>query len=331
MKALTLEEEILSGKVAPIYLLYGEETFWHRHLVELLSKRFTGGVETLDGDELSWPDLRDVVAQPSFFGPKLWVVRNAQTMFSAKEETFIQSIAPGSCVFMSATSKENPAPKIFLEMVAKLEGRVAEASSPSFSDAMNWVTEKLTGAGYKVSRDAVETLVLIAGKSMERLNREVEKIQLYVGPAHEPGGRMVKQITPSVVLSCVSPDPEMHTFAFTDAICSKNTARALKELEDLKARGTNPILIVAMLTSSFALLWRAKECSLKGIPQNSLAGVLGVHPFSAKKALEQSKNWTFGELERAFRLLLDVDESLKKGYLDPDLGMDYLVMNLTRS
>jgi len=307
--------------------------YWHRKIVQTLTGKFPGGAEYLSGDEITWQELRDVLAQPSFFGPKLWVVRKAQVMFQEKDEIYVDFISRGNCLVMSLSVKDNPAPKGFLKNWSKVGGIIVQAGQVSFNDAFKWVSEKLTEDGYKITRDAAQALVLIAGRNIERLEKELEKLELFVGASGARNKRdgVVRQITVSAVLACVSPDPEMHTFSFIDAVADKNISKAFLELEDLRARGTNPILIISILASHFGLLWRVKECSLKGVPQNSLARVLGVHPYSAKKALKQSKKWTFSQLENAIRLLAELDESLKKGKMDFVLAMDYLLVKLSKS
>ena len=51
--------------------------------------------------------------------------------------------------------------------------------------------------------------------------------------------------------------------------------------------------MIAVLGSHFGLMWRAKDSANKGIAQDSLGEALGAHPYAARKALEQSRRWTF--------------------------------------
>ena len=62
-------------RVAAGYLIVGEEVYWHRKVIELLSKLYPNGAENLSGEETTWDALRQSLVQPSFFGPSLWVVR----------------------------------------------------------------------------------------------------------------------------------------------------------------------------------------------------------------------------------------------------------------
>ncbi len=321
-------KQIVPGKTGPGYLVFGEEVYWHRRLAETVSASFPGGEEILPGDETTWVALRDLLAQPSFFGPQLWVVREAQTMFEESDDRWIDGIPPGSCLVLSCGVKDNPAPDAFLEKWERLGGRLVEAVEPSFSEAARWVTETLSRDGFRVTGDAVESLVTITGRSIERLEMELAKIETYVGTSH---GETKPEVNAHVVLQCASQDPDKTSFGLIDAVAARSAGKAIAEYLDLKARGANPVMVVSLLASHFGLVWRAKEAGLKGISQGALPKALGVHPYSAKKASQEARHWTFSQLESALSLLCTVDENVKRGRMDPDRAMDYLLSSLCRN
>ncbi len=321
-KAFDVIEDITAGKVAPVYLIYGEEVYWHRALTDALIARFTDGAETLSGDETQWEDLRSMLSQPSFFGPRMWVIRDAHLMQGSKQEPGIRVIAPGNCLVLSCPVKDSPLSGRASGAWDELGLQVIEAAQPSYSEAVQWVSRNLASHGLKLTGEAAENLVSITGRSIERLNHEAEKIRLYLA------GGPVKQVTPSVIAACVSADPEKTAFGFVDAVAAKDSAGASSELAQLQARGVNPIMLIAMLSSHFVLLWRAKEYARKEKSQGSIEKALGVHPYSARKALRQSRQWTFSQLEEAVFTLCRVDQSIKSGLMDPSSGIQFLVLNL---
>lgn len=326
MKAQSAESairDIAPGKIAPGYLVFGEEVYWHRSLIATLSTAFVGGGETLSGDETSWDSMREVLAQPSFFGPQLWVVREVQNMFSAGDERYVDAVSPGTCLVLSCTVKDNPAPKAFLEKWERLGGHLIEAAEPSFAEASRWVVEKVNSDGFRISPDAIENLITVTGRSIERLEQELLKIETYLGSKAEIGAQ--------VVLQCASADPEKTSFGLIDAVAARNVSKAFSEYSDLRARGANPVATVALLGSHFGLVWRAKEAELKKVPQGALPKALGVHPYAAKKASLEARHWTFSQIESALRTLCAVDENLKRGRVDPDRAMDYLLSSLCRT
>jgi len=318
--------EIGAGKAVPGYLVYGEEAYWHERLIDALTRGFPSGGETISGDETSWQSVRDLLSQPSFFGPQLWIVREAQNLFKDSDDRFVDTIPPGTCLVLSCHVKENPAPKSFLGKWETLGASVVEAAEPSFSEASQWVSESLRSRGLRIAPDAVEALITITGRSIERLEKEVEKIEAYMGPARDKS--RPQEVGTQVVLQCASADPEKTSFAFIDAVGAKNAPRAFAEYLDLRARGANPVAIVGLLASHFGLVWRAKEAEMKKTPQNELGKVLGVHPYAARKAAAESRRWTFAQIETALRTLCAVDEDLKRGRIDPDRAMDYLLSKI---
>ncbi len=317
-------------RVAAGYLIAGEEVYWHRKIIELLSKLYPNGAENLSGEEISWDTLRDNLAQPSFFGASLWVVRDAQALLGSGEVPGIDRISAGNCLVLSCPTKENPARKSFLEAWDRLGCIVVNAATPSFSNAVSWVESLLLKEHLRISPEAAEMLVTVAGRSMDRLEQEATKIALYMGPGANVPGSRPRPVSTQVVLACVSQDPEKTAFGFIDAVAQRNVTKAAAELQDLKSRSSNTIMIIALLASHFALMWRAKEADGKGVSQASLPKVLGVHPFSARKALQQSRSWSLRDLENAFTLLLAVDESVKSGAMDPDRAIDYLLARICK-
>lgn len=330
MKTDSAETVILQaapGKTAPGYLVFGEEAYWHERVIQSLHRAFNGIGETLTGDSVTWESVRDVLSQPSFFGPQLWIVRNAQELFRGGEDRFIDAISPGTCLVLSCAGKDNPAPKQFLSKWEALGGRLVAAAEPSFSEATRWVIEAFRARGFRATPDAVEALITVTGRSIERLDKEVEKIDAYMGPARD-GARGSVEVGAQVVMQCASADPEKTSFGLIDAIAARDAAKAFSEYLDLKARGANPVATVALLGSHFGLVWRAKEADMKRTPQQDLGKALGVHPYAARKASMEAKRWTFPQIETALRTLCAVDEDLKRGRMDPDRAMDYLLSKL---
>jgi DNA polymerase-3 subunit delta len=321
----------IAGKTAPGYLIYGEEMYWHRKAIDALSAAFGGEKETVAGDEITWEAMRELLMQPSFFGPRLWVVRDAKPLFAAKSAIpSIDSISPGNCLVLSCTVKGNPAPKSFMKAWQDLGCRVLESPIPTFGDAAAFVSETLGMRKLRIGRDALDRLILLTGRSLDRLESEIEKICLYMGEQDPATPRATRAVTVEVVAACVSEDPEKTPFNFIDAVSSKNAAESLQEMRDLRTRGANPIMLLSMMANHFGLMWRAKESSQRGIPQASLGKALGVHPYSAKKALQQSKHWSYAQMETAMYLMLQSDESIKRGRIDPDLSVENLLVALSK-
>jgi len=322
--------------------VYGEEAYWHERIIGLLAELFPESTEYLSGNETTWPELSEYLSQPSFFGPRLWVVRGAKELLAQMPDDWVDAVAPGNSLLLSSVAKENPTSKQFNQVFKKAGGQVIQASQPSFAEAASWVRNRLKEDGFTITKDALDNLILIVGRSIERLEKEVEKLELYVsetsraiseekdGAGKGKGKSQIPSISVSHVVECVSPDPEMSTFALVDAVATRNAKQAFSEVQELFARGVNAIFIIAVLGSHFGLMYRAKEAGLRGSSTDAVGRELGVHPYAGKKALAQSANWTFSEIENAIFLLCGVDEAIKLGKTDPVSAMDYVLAELMK-
>ncbi len=64
------------------------------------------------------------------------------------------------------------------------------------------------------------------------------------------------------------------------------------------------------------------------VSPQQLAGILGLHPFVAQKALWQVKNFTFDKLKQIYRLLLDLDLKLKTSQAKPKVLFDLFIAQI---
>jgi DNA polymerase III, delta subunit. len=68
-----------------------------------------------------------------------------------------------------------------------------------------------------------------------------------------------------------------------------------------------------------------KDLAGRGENPASIPQLLGLHPFVARKLHAQSANFTFAQLERIYRYLLDLDLAIKTGDVTPEAALDLLV------
>lgn len=106
--------------------------------------------------------------------------------------------------------------------------------------------------GQRIGPRALELLVQRAGVDVERLASEVEKLCLWVGAGGEIQSKDVVAATADLAESWV--------FDFTGALSKRDLAAALRTLQDLLARGEQPLRLVALLARELRLLLLAREC-----------------------------------------------------------------------
>lgn len=161
-------------------------------------------------------------------------------------------------------------------------------------------------------------LVESLGDDLRMLASEIDKLGTYVGEGGEIGVDDVRALTPVARQSKV--------FDLTDALARRDTSAALALLHELLANGESPLGIVALTAFQTRSLMQVKLLSDRGMPAHQIASAAGIAPFVVEKSLRLARRFTFAQLEAAHRTLLEIDTSLKRSRMTPELALDLLVL-----
>jgi DNA polymerase-3 subunit delta len=76
---------------------------------------------------------------------------------------------------------------------------------------------------------------------------------------------------------------------------------------------------------------QVKLLSDRGMPAYQIASAAGIAPFVVEKSLRLARRFTFAQLEAAHRTLLEIDTSLKRSRMTPELALDLLVLEFGKA
>jgi DNA polymerase III subunit delta len=162
-------------------------------------------------------------------------------------------------------------------------------------------------------------LISKTGNDLWRLNNEINKL---IAAAN---GEIIDK---DLISQLVKGDIEENIFALTDALVSKNNGLSLRLLEEQLAAGLSEEYILSMLQRQIKLMLEIKKLQTNNIIQErAIATALKVHPFVAKKNLQQSKNFSQLELEKYWWSLLELDFNNKQGQADIKSELYALIIN----
>lgn len=319
--------EIKNGRIRPVYLLHGEETYLARRLEKavidaLLPPEDRDMALTLLDRDPPVAELVNLIETVPFLGGKnVIVVRGTSLFRSGRGEDaaddkgderllkILDNMPDYSHVVFAAAEAADKRRKLF-KCVERV-GAAVDVSPIKAKDIRPWLTAKLAGLGKKLAPDAAEELLaafsLMPQLSLGLLDNELDKIALY---AADP------VITRRDVLAVMAAAPEVSVFAMIDAVSHKQAGRALKLLGDQLAAGENAIRLIALLTRQVRMLWRGKELAGRGAGSREVAEELGVPPFVGEKLLRQCKSFGEPVLRQALVALADADRDLKSGRAD---------------
>jgi DNA polymerase-3 subunit delta len=210
-----------------------------------------------------------------------------------------------------------------LMQAARRHGKSHVFAKPAGAQLTDWVTRRARAQGRRMSPDAARMLVESLGDDLRMLASEIDKLSTYVGEGGEIGGDDVRALTPVARQSKV--------FDLTDALARRDTSTALALLHELLANGESPLGIVALTAFQTRSLMQVKLLSDRGMPAHQIASAAGIAPFVVEKSLRLARRFTFAQLEAAHRTLLEIDTSLKRSRMTPELALDLLVLEFGKA
>lgn len=293
--------EIKKGRIRPVYLLHGEESFLagqvEKALIEaaLPAEERDMGLTVFERDP-SVPELINAVETIPFMGGSGLVVVKGTQLFRAGRKAGGEGEAQGGAderlikllenmpdynrlVFVAAEAADK---RRKLYKCVERVGAAVEFSPLKPRDVRPWLSARLAETGKKMAPDALEHFLaavsLMPQVSLGFVANELEKFALYAaGPA----------ITRRDVEAVMSGLPEISVFAMVEAVSQKQAARALKLLEEQLAAGENVLRLLALMSRQVRQLWQGRELALKGLGSAAIAAELGVPPFVGEKLARQ--------------------------------------------
>ena len=169
-----------------------------------------------------------------------------------------------------------------------------------------WVRERAAARRLPMGAAVARHLLDVCGEDpghSERLEREIEKLALYCRGA---------EATAEDVDAVCAPDDEARIFDLMDALGHRDRTRAFGLLETIFASGDpkeDANRVLYGLLRHVRLLEGAWQ--LGASDQGTAAKQLGVHPFTAKKLLEQRKNYDRRRFDKAYRALAVAEPGMR--------------------
>lgn len=173
--------------------------------------------------------------------------------------------------------------------------------------------------GGQIENHAADELAHLTGDDILLIRQEVKKLCMYVNGE--------RSITAADVRLLCSTIPEEDVFAMVDAFALGDAPKALHHLK-LMFANQDYVRVFSMIVRQFRLLLLAKEALQEG-PEGSVAARIGEREFVAQKAIQQSKRFTFEELENIYRALYDMDGDVKRGNITPEVGLELIFFEKT--
>ena len=332
-----------------IYLFHGEDDLSSREAVQGLVARMKESpvwecnVAFFEGEKLVPADLFTTCQTVPFLADKrLVVVTNLLARLSSSnagtsredasqeraprgsKKALVEELAaflpsvPDFCRLVFLEEQLVPERDPILKAILGLGG-IVRVNRLEERGLIGWIRDRASKVGCRVSAEAAEELAVAVGPNARLLNGEMIKLATYC---------QERTIGAEDVRSLVSDARKANVFAMVDALGLRQPEVALREMRKLLGEGDHPLRIMGMVARQFRLLIQVKELTESGAGPDEIARAVGLPPRASASLQRQACNFSFEQLERAHRRLLDADFQLKTGVLEPDAALELLMLEL---
>lgn len=299
-------------------LLHGPDSWRSRAFVQQLQQRFVREADPtgmnsiiLDGEQLTAADLANTVRSGGFFSKKRLVVVQRLLRQGKKDvqQAALELITHGisddtSLIFWETDSvdKRGSLAKRLLTEKYSQEFLLLDDTA-----LLRWVRDEVKTRKLNLTDAAMHELIRRTGNDLWQLNSELTKLGAVASGV---------AITPAIIAEQVAGRFDDNIFRFVDSLADGNMAVATRLLQEQRANGAEELYLLAMLIRQFRLLLQVADLP-SSMPPATIARLLKIHPFVAKKISQQAYRFTVPQLRNIYHHLVTADNALKSSSSEP--------------
>ncbi|MFD1171504.1 DNA polymerase III subunit delta [Oceanobacillus picturae] len=327
----------LKKEVAPVYMIYGTETYFIEKLKKELIKQVLGQEkENLSIYELDETPIQEVVTDTEtypFFGGRKLVFANNPVFLKAKpdklsfehevstlERYLSNPVDYTVLVLIAPYDKIDERKKV--SKLLKKQATVAVCNPVKEYEVNKWIKDLAVQFKVSIAPDALEIFESELSTNLQMLENELTKLALYVGE----NGVITREIAEQLIAHTV----DNSSLRLVDAVIEGDLYKAISISKDLQKLKEEPIALIGLLSFQFRTILRVKLLKQKGYTQSQMQKQLGVHPYVIKIALSREKKFQLHVLQRIMDKLANADAAMKVGGMEKELTLELLLYDLVQ-
>ncbi len=318
-----LNEEIKSGQLKQVYLLYGEEDYLRRQYRDKLKNALTGGDDSMnchyfEGKDIRTGEIIDLAETLPFLAERRVIVIENSGLFKRGGEQLAEYLKePSETTFFVLAEKEiDKRSKLFKAVSVK--GRAIEFKAQDESILKRWILGILKKENKKITERDLELFLEKTGTGMENISKELEKLICYCMDR--------EAVTREDIEAICTRQINNQIFDMMNAIAEKKQKEAMRLYYDLLTLKEPPMRILFLLARQFNLLLQVRELKKKGYPVKTIGENVGLPGFIAGKYVNQAAKFSTKDLRQAVTDCVEAEEAVKTGKMNDVLSVELLLI-----
>lgn len=329
-----LRRDISSGRFAPVYLIYGDDSYLKNHYKDLISKKAADGdpffnLQKFEGD-CDLQEVFDAVNQFPMMAERKSVVLSDFDFSKGDYDRFLELIsnANDTCVLILCfdtvefDSKKGNKEKKIISAVEKAGGKCAEINHRTVTALVKMLADGAKKRGCSLGEIAARHLIEVSGTDLSTLQNELNKLCAFVG-----NGDVTKDIIEQIAVKSV----DASIYDYVRQIFVGDISSALKMLYDMFFMRIEPIVILSVTASSYVDIYRAYTANLSGVSKADIADDFKYPKnklFLIDRAVQNLKKFNGTKLSLSLECIAEADKLLKSFGADAQQVLEQLTVKL---
>lgn len=338
MSYIEVMQQVKKKQIAPVYLIYGTESYFIQQLKERISKQIlSDDQENLSTYDLEETPIQEVITDLEtypFFGEHKLIIATNPVFFKAKpdslsfehdlavlEQYLSMPVDYSTLVVIAPYDKIDERKKI--SKVFKKQATVAICNPVKDYELTKWIKSFADELKITITDNALEIFETELAANLQLMESEMKKLSLYVGE----GGTVTKEVAEDLIAHTSNSS----SLRLVDAVIDRDLHKAIAIYKDLEKMKEEPIALIGLLAYQFRMILRVKLLKLKGYSQSQMQKQLAAHPYVIKIALSREKQFSVKRLETIMDMLTEADATMKQGGMEKGLTFELLLYDLVVS
>lgn len=318
----TIDNDIKSGQIKKVYLLYGEEIYLIKQYRDKLKKALVAEADTMnftayEGAGIDPNEIIDLAETMPFLAEKRVILIENSGFFKKDGEALGEYLptVPDSTCFIFVEEEVDKRSKIY-KAVGKV-GNAIEFKTQTDELLAKWIGGRIKKEGKNMTQSAFELFLSKTGNDMENIDKEIEKLICYCMDKESIEADDVNAITTEQI--------ENKVFEMVDAITSHRQKQALELYYDLLALKEPSMRIMYLITRQFRILANVKSMTGRGSGNKEIAEKTGCPLWAVGKYQTQCRGFSLEQLKEAVEAGIEYEERVKTGYMNDQMAVELFI------
>ncbi|MCI9314034.1 MAG: DNA polymerase III subunit delta [Lachnospiraceae bacterium] len=318
-----LAEEIKTGQLKQVYILYGEEAYLRSQYKDKLKNALLDGGDPMnlhyfEGKDVKPGEVIDLAETMPFLAQRRVILLENSGLFAKGGEELAAYLGEPSDTAFFVFIEPSVDKRSKLYKAATARGRAIEFKMQDETVLKRWVLGFLKKENKNITERDLNLFLDKTGSDMENIRGELEKLLCYclerdVVTAQDIEAVCTRQVTSQI-------------FDMINAVAERRQKAAMELYYDLLTLKEPPMRILFLITRQFNMLLQVKELKNKGYDANTIGEKVGLAGFIARKYVAQAAKFKEADLRRALSDCVETEEAVKTGRMNDVMSVELLIV-----